>query len=84
MNRYDNLQIRCPKLGGEITFAYCRIEQGTIPCRQIIGCWHTTIPIESYLEEVFSRKLLDQYLNVPSKDKITTIFEIVDSLKNKP
>ena len=84
MKRYDNLQIRCPKLGGEVTFAYCRVEEGKNPCRRIIGCWKDAIPIEDYLKEAFSEELWNRYLNEPPQDKISTIFEIVDSLQKKP
>lgn len=83
MNRYDDLQIRCPKLGGEVTFAYCRIEQGDTPCSRVIGCWQASIPIETYLKDIFSEELLHRYRSERPKDRLATIFEVVDSFKKK-
>jgi hypothetical protein len=30
---------RCPRLGHELTFGYCRQESRGKPCRLILDCW---------------------------------------------
>ena len=83
MKRFDHLVLRCPRLGGEITFAYCRKEQGDLPCPRIIRCWQDIIPVEQHMRIVLSEDEWESCFNVPPKDKIATIFEIADELKKR-
>ena len=83
MTRFDHLILRCPRLGGEITFAYCRKEQGNLPCQRIIRCWQDLIPVEQHLKEFLSNDEWDSCFNAPPKDKITTIFEIAEAVKKR-
>jgi len=83
MTRFDHMILRCPKLGGEVTFAYCRKEQGDLPCQRIIRCWQELIPVEQHLGTILSEDEWERCFNVPPKDKIATIFEIADELKKR-
>ncbi|HET57341.1 MAG TPA: hypothetical protein ENN35_02735 [Deltaproteobacteria bacterium] len=83
MKRFDDLLIRCPRLGGEVTFAYCRVEQGDLPCSRIIECW-PSLPVKEWLQEVLTPEEWDRFVNRPPGDRISTIFKAVDSLKKKP
>ena len=35
----QDLLLRCPRLGHEVTVGYCRRETGAKPCRSIMDCW---------------------------------------------
>ena len=83
MNNYDKSEIRCPRLGGEVTFAYCKQENNGMPCARTIRCWQMYFPVEEYLKERLSPAEWNQSFNQPPKDKITTIFEIVDRIKKE-
>ncbi|HOO89378.1 MAG TPA: hypothetical protein PLA74_01010 [Syntrophales bacterium] len=83
MNRFDDLILRCPRLGGEVTFAYCRREQGTLPCQRTLGCWQNLIPVEEYLREYLTDDEWNRCFNAPPKDKMTTILEIADTVKKR-
>jgi hypothetical protein len=83
MEKYDNLEIRCPRLGGEVTFAYCKRENGNLPCPRTIRCWSIYFPVESYLREILTEDEWDTCFNQQPKDKISSIFEIVEKLKNQ-
>lgn len=50
METFEARQIRCPRLGGEVTFAYCRQEGGDLPCHRIAACWQGILPVESLLK----------------------------------
>ena len=82
MKRYDYMMNRCPKLGSEVTFGYCRIEQGNLPCTRIISCW-PVLPVERWMQETFSPEMLKSFLEQPAKSRIDTIFETLDSLSSK-
>lgn len=83
MNRYDKAEIRCPKLGCEITFAYCRQEQGDLPCARTVKCWQPYFPVEKYLEEILSDDDRARFYNTEPQGRLATIFETVDRIKNK-
>ncbi|MDD5723940.1 MAG: hypothetical protein PHY29_09435 [Syntrophales bacterium] len=83
MDRFDRLVLRCPRLGGEVTFAYCRREQGTLPCQRTLRCWEGLIPVEGHLKAYLSDDEWECCFNTPPKDKMTTILEIADAVKKR-
>lgn len=83
MGKYKNLEIRCPRLGGEVTFGYCMQERGNLPCPRVITCWQTYFPVETYLKKKLTPEEWDRCFNQPPGDKIATIFDIADALKKK-
>ncbi|MHB8811150.1 MAG: hypothetical protein ACYC9M_14230, partial [Desulfobulbaceae bacterium] len=50
----DTFQIRCPRLGHQIHFAYCRSENLGRPCPRTILCWHPWFAVEVYLRRELS------------------------------
>lgn len=80
---YDNLEIRCPRLGGEVAFAYCRKEGGDLPCRRILACWQLYFPVETYLRERLTKEDWDRCFNQPPKDKMTTLIELIEATKKR-
>jgi hypothetical protein len=83
MSKNDDRLIRCPRLGGEVTFAYCRQENNSLPCPRTLRCWQVYFPVEAYLREILTVDEWTRCFETPPKDKITTIFEIVDKLKKQ-
>ncbi len=80
-DRYDSLQIRCPRLGGEVTFAYCRVEGGDIPCMRIIICWQNCLPIAGFLHEKLSAEQLERFAEQKPKERIVTLVELIEAAK---
>jgi hypothetical protein len=80
---YEQLEIRCPKLGGEVTFAYCRREGGDLPCPRTLLCWQPHFPVESYLRSQLTQTEWDQCFNRPPKDKISTLIELIEAAKQR-
>lgn len=83
MKRYDKVEIRCPKLGCEITFAYCKQEQGDLPCARAIKCWQPYFPIDAYLNKILSDADRERFYNTQPQGRLATIFETVDRVKNQ-
>jgi hypothetical protein len=80
---YDHLEIRCPRLGGEVTFSYCQVEGGDLPCPRIIICWHPYFPVEAYLKAKLTQDQWDRLFNQEPKHKVTTIVEIIEAAKKR-
>lgn len=80
----DQLQLRCPRLGGEINFAYCLRESGDLPCRRIVDCWHPYFPVEAFLKERLTPDQWERCFGGPPKDKIVSLVEIIEEARNRP
>ena len=83
MTRFDHMALRCPRLGGEITFGYCRREQGDLPCRMILRCWEGLIPVEGHLRKFLTAEEWERCFNTSPKNKMTTILEIADAVRKR-
>ena len=83
MEKYDHLEIRCPRLGGEVSFAYCRKESGNLPCPRTITCWHIYFPVEEHLRSNLSPEEWTICFDKPPKDKMSSLLEIVEAAKKR-
>jgi hypothetical protein len=80
---YDHLEIRCPRLGGEVTFAYCQKEGGDLPCPRVLACWQPHFDVETYLRGKLTETEWDCCFNQPSKDKVASLIELVEAAKKR-
>jgi hypothetical protein len=83
MEKYDDLEIRCPRLGGEVKFSYCEKEGGNMPCHRIITCWQPFFPVEQYLKKTMTADAWNIFIHQVPKDKITSIIELIDAAKKR-
>ena len=79
---FDAVEGYCPRLGHSLTFKYCRMENGTLPCRKIRDCWFEKIAIESYLETFCAPENLERLEEAP-KPKMLSIFEIMQNVQKR-
>ena len=50
LNEHDqDVLPRCPRLGHELTFGYCRQETRGKPCRLILDCWWERFDVRAFL-----------------------------------
>jgi hypothetical protein len=78
---YDHLEIRCPKLGGQVTFTYCRREGGTLPCQRTIVCWQCRFPVEAFLKSILEKEEWDRWSHQKPKEKMVTLLELIEAAK---
>jgi hypothetical protein len=60
---FDQIEARCPRMGHQINFGYCRSMDNGLPCSHAINCFYYTFPVEEYFrrvlkEETFARIFL--------------------------
>jgi hypothetical protein len=77
MKSYRERIMRCPRLGGEVSFSYCEREAGDLPCRQVVRCWEAGFPVEEYLRETLAPETWERFCGQNSKDRMTTLLDIV-------
>jgi hypothetical protein len=83
VDKYDQLELRCSRLGGEVKFSYCRKEGGDLPCLRIITCWYPFFPVEQHLKETMTTESWNAFTSLIPKDKITTLIELVEAAKKR-
>jgi len=79
----DTFQIRCPKLGHQIHFSYCRKENFGLPCIRTLQCWHIHFQVEKYLRKELSEMEWDETFEKPAKHKMVSLMELIDAAQNR-
>ena len=83
-NSNDDLTRRCPRLGGEVAFKYCRFaDEDRQPCWKMADCWWERFDVMAYLREVFSEEELQVFLEVRPKPKLTSIVELIEQARQR-
>ncbi|HOF05534.1 MAG TPA: hypothetical protein PLH54_07980 [Syntrophales bacterium] len=77
ITRYDHMEIRCPKLGHELTFAYCRREGGELPCARVVRCWEGLFPVAGYFREILSPEVWEAFHRRTPPDKMVSLLELI-------
>ena len=73
---HDHLEIRCPLLGHQLNFSYCRSTNLSQPCRKILDCWFVRFQVQEFVETHFPKGTLED-IAAPPKPKMLSIFEIM-------
>ena len=81
IEEYDALIIRCPQLGGEVPFKYCRTMNEDLPCRRMMACWEFRMEISKFLAEHYSMDQIQRALAPPTKTRLESILELVEKAK---
>ncbi len=72
-----DFQIRCPKLGHQITFSYCQTENQGIPCAKAIGCWSPYFQAEDFFRAELSPEEWQQAFEQSVKPKMLSLAELI-------
>jgi len=75
--------IRCPRLGHEIYFGYCRLENMGLPCFKILDCWFHYFAVEEYLRAELSQKEWEQVFVQPGKPKMVALAEAIAAARKE-
>jgi hypothetical protein len=80
---HDQREIRCPRLGGEVRFGYCRREAGNLPCPRTIICWQPFFPVESYLMKQMAPEDWERFSQQQPQDKVTNLLDLIEAAKKR-
>lgn len=74
----DDFQIRCPRLGHQIFFSYCRQENFGVPCPRTLDCWYPYFPVAHYLGRELDPEVFAACFTRPAKPKILSLVELLE------
>jgi hypothetical protein len=75
----ERLQRRCPRLGGDVPFAYCRTSgEDHSPCLKVMDCWWERFDVVAYLKTRLSVEAFDGLAaRRPPTDKVASLVELI-------
>jgi hypothetical protein len=80
----DQIERRCPRLGGPVSFGYCRTSgDDHSVCWKILDCWWESFDVVKYLQNSLSEKRFEQLVHAKPKPKIVSLVELIEQAKNR-
>src|ERR1039457_2314892 len=87
LNEHDeDVLPRCPRLGHELTFWYCRQETRGKPCRLILNCWWERVDVRGFLQANLPAETMTQVETAsagPAPSKMLSLLEIIQQAKDR-
>ena len=77
----DDVQIRCPRLGHQINFSYCRSENSGLPCFKTLDCWYNHFDVHTYLTDKLTSEDFEKTFLNKGKPKISSLFDLIEQAK---
>jgi hypothetical protein len=77
----DDNQIRCPRLGHQISFSYCRSENQGLPCFKTLDCWHAIFEVEVFLQMELTPEVFNNTFKRTAKPKLLSLVELIEQAK---
>ena len=75
----DQLERRCPRLGGPVSFFYCKTgSDDRSVCWKIFDCWWECFDVVGYLKKTLSEDTFKKLANSKPKQKIVSLVELVE------
>ena len=76
-------KIRCPRLGHQISFSYCRLENSGLPCFKILDCWYEHFLVEDYLRRELKPEDWDKAFQKSKKTKLLSLVELIEQAREE-
>jgi hypothetical protein len=77
----DDYEIRCPRLGHQISFSYCRSENRGLPCFKTLDCWYDHFLVEEYFRKELTSEEWDKAFKSSGTTKMLSLLELIEQAK---
>jgi len=75
----ETLERRCPRLGGDVTFGYCKISgEDQSPCFKVFDCWWDRFDVVAHMKACLAPKefkALSKHRSPPNK--VASLVELI-------
>jgi hypothetical protein len=79
----NEFTIRCPRLGHQINFAYCRSENLGLPCFKTLDCWFSYFDVHAHLKEKLTEEDFKKIFLCTVKPKIFSLMGLIEQAKER-
>ena len=74
----DRLERRCPRLGGAVTFHYCRtMGEDGLPCWKVFDCWWERFDVVAFLQGSMPAEDFARLANSRPKPKFSSLVDLI-------
>ena len=78
MTSFDDHQRRCPRLGGPVTFGYCRLSgDSREPCFKVFDCWWERFDVVGYLQQRLPEEKLEELKRTRPPAKVASLVDVI-------
>lgn len=77
----EDFDIRCPRLGHQINFSYCEIENSGIPCFKTLDCWYSYFDVQKFLEDKLSKADFQKAFIDKGQPKVLSLLDLIAKAK---
>jgi hypothetical protein len=79
---HDERTRRCPRLGHDVTFYYCRTQEARRVCPRLAHCWWETFDIRAWLRRNMPERAED-LIQPPRPDKMGSLMEVIERAQHR-
>ncbi len=79
----DETMIRCPRLGHQISFSYCRWERGELPCFKTLDCWFEMFDVEGYFRQRLTPDQWEKAFSRSGQNKMMSLLDLIEQAKQR-
>jgi hypothetical protein len=80
---HEDKERRCPKLGGPVSFSYCRVESQGKPCSRSIQCWSRIFDVESYFRINMDDQEFCECFKDQGRPKLVTLVDLIEQARQR-
>ena len=73
----DDVQVRCPRLGHQVHFGYCMVENMDRPCFKALDCWHHRFDVVGYFKQTLSGEDFAAAFAQQGRPKMQTLVDLI-------
>lgn len=78
----DQRKRRCPMLGHELTFAYCRAPGRQLPCSKIFDCWWEAFDVQAFIREHYTEQQIAEIM-APRPEKVSSLLDLIRQARER-
>jgi hypothetical protein len=80
----DHLERRCPRLGGVVSFHYCRTGGDNVAvCWKVFDCWWEYFDVVGHLKKCLPEDKFNHIVNARPKPKIVSLVELIEQAQKR-
>lgn len=80
---FDQLDMRCPRLGGTITFDYCRKVNKGLPCNRSLICWEAAFPVHEYMIRILDEDEWRKVFETPPTPRLDALLNAASEASSR-
>ncbi|MCK5802422.1 MAG: hypothetical protein KAI66_06300 [Lentisphaeria bacterium] len=79
---HDTRERRCPRLGHEVVFEYCRTQGAETVCPRLLDCWFELFDVAETVRKHLGEEVLEQ-LQKPKdgQPKVASLMELIEQAR---